>query len=98
MLSIGEVNLVDTLIETVAYVVEYFGARRRLYRYRWLGGAWRQEGPFFERSRGGRVDLPSVVTDISGVYEGLAVAGLKRIVVEDGATVKGEWSRVCFFL
>jgi hypothetical protein len=28
MLSIGEVNLVDTLIETVAYVVEYFGTRR----------------------------------------------------------------------
>ncbi len=31
MLSIGEVNLVDTLIETVAYVVEYFGVHRRLY-------------------------------------------------------------------
>ncbi len=36
-LIVCEVNLVDTLADTITYIIEYSGNRRNFYRYHWLG-------------------------------------------------------------
>jgi hypothetical protein len=86
--NICEVYLIETKDTQVAYMIEDTGFLRRLFRYMWVGGAWRCEGPFEVVVRDRWDNMGQGKADVSDVFEGRVALDTVRIVVEDGDVVR----------
>jgi hypothetical protein len=69
-------------------MVEDTGSYRRLFRYLWIEGSWRCEGPFEVVDRARWNDVGQEKTDISDIFEGRFAVDTIRIVIEDGVVVR----------
>jgi hypothetical protein len=74
--NICHVDLVETITERVAYLIEGGGNNRRLFLYRWVEEAWALEGSFQLVGRDLRIGIITpVITDISGVFQAYTTHG-----------------------